>query len=150
MTVDLECALLSNTRMFAHMSQSQIKLLTMSSELRECPKGQIVFQQGEAASDVLLLVQGAVERVRRHDGRDLPLGRSEAVVWLGPGDVLLKQPRRTTAIAASDCSFLNLERPSFMQLLEQMPCLGVALSKQFAAEIVRLQDRLLEHSTERQ
>lgn len=80
--------------------------------------GSVVFQQGEAADALYIVLAGAVE---------LGPGRGQPEVTLGSGDyfgemsMLLETQRTRTVRAVEDCELLVLPKESFQQLLSEQP-----------------------------
>jgi len=140
----MECEMLATMPAFAHMTSRQLKLLAMSSERREFAPGEHVFRQGEPASEVFLLLNGAIECHALRDDVAVSLDRVSGTTWLGTAEALQQKPRNSTATAATHCVVLKLDQRDFLELVEQIPCFGLALSKQLAARINQVTDMLIE------
>jgi CRP-like cAMP-binding protein len=83
-----------------------------------CPRGTILFQQGQQPTGVFVLRKGKVQLSRSEDG--LRIQRT-----VGPGHVLgllatvSDQPYIKTAKSVDDCEYVSVDRNSVMNLLHR-------------------------------
>jgi CRP/FNR family transcriptional regulator, cyclic AMP receptor protein len=73
-------------------------------EILQVPKGQPVFQQGEAATAAYILASGSIAVYRDIDGKRVPVARVRKGEMFGEMAIIDGTARRATAIALEDCT----------------------------------------------
>jgi CRP/FNR family cyclic AMP-dependent transcriptional regulator len=144
-TLHAECQTLQQVPMFRGIPPAKLKLLAFAAERVCCEKREIVFAEGDASGAVYIVVEGAVDVL--HDG--VRLARLGCGAIFGELGVLCGRPRTHTVEAATDSSLLRIERDVFFDLLEQIPQLAVALSRELGQRLDRMNEASIARLTGR-
>ena len=75
-------------KMFPALSPAQIARLEHLGERRTVEKGEIVFEQGQATPNFLVVIKGALEIVQPADGREVPITVHHAGEFTGEANML--------------------------------------------------------------
>lgn len=98
--------------------------------------GETVFASGEAASELMVILQGSVNIVvRSATGRDMRLARIRRGATMGEMSFLDASPRSATAVAAEDLLVGVLSRERFEQLARQWPEAGRGVLANLALDL---------------
>ncbi len=121
---------------FQGFSQEQIARIRPLFLLFYAPAGTVVFEQGETAENLYVLINGEVAiRYKPDDGPEGVIAhvRPEGVVgW----SAALGNPRYTSsAVCTSDCQMLRVRNSDLRQLCENYPETGVLFLDRLAAMI---------------
>jgi CRP/FNR family cyclic AMP-dependent transcriptional regulator len=135
-TLRAECQTLQEVPMFRNIEPAKLKLLAFAAERVHCERGEIVFAKGDAADAVYILVDGEVDVF--HDSVRLERLRCGSII--GELGVLCCRPRTHTVEAATECCLLKIERNVFFDLLEQIPQLAVALSRELGQRLDKMNE----------
>lgn len=114
--------LLSNCFPFRELEEPDLQRLSAAAECRFVPDGTILFQQGEVAKAVFVLLDGAVTLERRESGCG-PSTHDIVGPYATVGDeVILGDPlRQHTARAASRLIVARLSLGNLMAVLDEYP-----------------------------
>jgi cAMP-dependent protein kinase regulator len=138
-TADLEVALLALTQveLFAKLSRKSLERLAQSARQGEVPAGEYLFLEGQPAASFYVVLDGALEILRRREGREVALRhlqRGEAIGLLG---LLSGQARAASARSIGDALVLEIPGPALNQILAE--------DAAFRDRLIRFyQERLLE------
>lgn len=84
--------------------------------------GQQVFEEGESATFLPIVLEGSIKMVRYPDvGKELILGVFEAGEIFAIPPALDGKQFPATAVALTDCRILKVPRPQFLELLGSSP-----------------------------
>jgi len=115
------------------LDEQQRKCIIGMAQLKECPPGTILFQEGQDSSVIYCVLHGTVS-LEVGDAA----GESVEIATVGPGDLLGWSPvlgRRAmtaTARAATRCRLAVLHAPQILALCEREPRFGVAFLREVA------------------
>jgi len=126
--------------LFHGLSAGEIAKIGNDAELRCLKRGRVIFQQGEPATELLLLVDGWAKVTHvTSKGNSIGLRFLQRGEHLACQAVFRDVPLPATATAASECALLVWKSPYIRELLKRMPVVS-----QNALEIVsdRLHDFL--------
>lgn len=127
---------------FGELDAATLDLLREQLSWVEVAGGQALMQQGEPGDSMYLSVSGRLRAYVSQDG-EAPrmvreMGRGQVI---GEMSLYTDAPRSATVVAIRDSVLVRLDKAQFMQLIEQQPRVGVALTRQI---VHRLQT---EHAT---
>jgi len=129
MTPDEVMVALGRAAVFRDFTQTGLRIFATIAVEKRVPAGSPLFVEGMVGESMLVVVGGAVRLVQRQgDGAEREVGR------VGPGDqlgdlaVLTPSVRLVTALAADDCTVLEIAQRDFLRLAPQKPqaCLKLA------------------------
>ncbi|WP_269530822.1 Crp/Fnr family transcriptional regulator [Chitinimonas sp. BJYL2] len=92
------------------------------------PKGTVLFQEGDAANYMGMVLDGRLTVSKRNDeASGKPLYSMSAGKVFGEMALLDGEPRSATLVAAVDCEVALLSREAFDRLCRERPVIGVKL-----------------------
>ncbi|MFO1519839.1 MAG: Crp/Fnr family transcriptional regulator [bacterium] len=113
-------------------------------------KGDTLFQQGEAAIRLFILLQGKIKLSQVNSE-----GNQVLLRILGPGEVIAgvsafeNTVYPATATALEKCAALSFDRPHLLRLMERHPQISLNVNRILLGRMQELQDRFRELATER-
>jgi CRP-like cAMP-binding protein len=120
--------LLKKLSLFNELEYSAIKELTFLSKERVFQKGEIIFNENDTGSSLMVIVSGEVRICKRAN-----VSGEETLIILKKGDffgemaLLEDLPRSATAIAHSDVFILEITCEKFMHFIEKDTASGVKI-----------------------
>jgi CRP-like cAMP-binding protein len=134
---------LSSSFLFKGLSEAQLQRVTAVAKEIQIPKGQWLFQEGNAADRVYVLKDGAVELLTRVNGEyELPIKiiRSKGGCF-GTSALIPPYEYSLSSKCAGDAALLEIRRDDLEKLNVADPALGCAVMKNLAQHLL---DRLKE------
>jgi CRP-like cAMP-binding protein/acyl dehydratase len=132
--LDAVAAQLGRVPLFAALPPAQRREIAERATLVEARTGEAIVRQGDATSDVFVMLSGeaAVQvRLEDHD-ENVEVGLVLPDDILGEFALLLDEPRTATVTAHQPCTLLRLDAATFRKLASDMPGFGLALSQDLA------------------
>jgi CRP/FNR family cyclic AMP-dependent transcriptional regulator len=130
--------LLQSVEMFAGLSEAQLNELVSIFETHRLDEGEVLFSQGDEASDLFLVSEGFVEVIHEED--DSPEGK--ILVNLGPGQsvgemALVDQGTRSATIrsASDNTVVISVSREDFERFCEGNTEIGYRVMRNIAADL---------------
>jgi CRP-like cAMP-binding protein len=121
---------------FSGLSEDQFDLLKPILELRKYKCSQVVFEQGEIAEHLYILVKGEVAvRYKPYDGPALTVARIQPGGVFGWSSALGRDTYSSGAVCEEVCQVLRVSGQRLHQLCEQYPDTGVELLERLACVI---------------
>jgi CRP/FNR family cyclic AMP-dependent transcriptional regulator len=117
----------------------------VARKIANYPRGTVVYSQGDPATDVFYIQQGAVKLSVLSKA-----GKEAVVAVLGPGDFfgegcLARQPRRmATASALSASTVLVVEKPQMLEMLHTQPSLADRFLTHMLTRNIRIEEDLVD------
>jgi CRP-like cAMP-binding protein len=134
---------LSSSFLFKGLSESQLQRITTAAKEIQIPKGQWLFQEGNAADRVYVLKDGAVELLTRVNGEyELPIKiiRSKEGCF-GISALVPPYQYSLTSKCAEDSTLLEIQRHDLQNLTQEDSGLGCVIMTNIAQYLL---DRLKE------
>jgi NTE family protein len=108
--------------LFAGLDGAALTALAATMQWIALGGGQRLFEQGDAADGLFLLVFGRLAAVRREaDGRVRELGTISVGECVGETGLMAGEPRYASVVALRDCELLRLSSAGFEQLAARHP-----------------------------
>ncbi len=127
---------LDHILIFQDLTPDQIALVRPLFVLSFEPAGSEIFQQGELAEYLYILVDGEVNiRYKPDDGPVLNVTRVHPGGVVGWSAALGNPEYTSSAVCISDCQMLRVRGQDLRQLCEQHPETGVLILERLAAVI---------------
>ncbi len=120
--------LLNSVPLFEGLSGDDLTALGARMTVRSFKAGEMIFEQGDAGSEMYLVVDGHVnihlpgDASRRVSLKDLARGE-----YFGELALFDDKPRSASALATTDLSLLELSRDTLSSYLEQRPRAAMAI-----------------------
>lgn len=108
---------------------ASIDALLDSVAHRAFERGEVVYEQGGAATDVWLIADGLIQIQTEEDGRLHVRAYLSRGDFFGDVEVLEGGSRRTTAAASGPCRLLSIPAKAFRALAERHPDLPLSLRR---------------------
>jgi len=107
---------------FIHFSESSAKALAEYTEEFTLNDGTAIFQDGDPSEDVILVLDGKVDLIKKADGdRKITITSVEPGDYFGEWGVLDEQPRSTDAICVGITRVAKIPGPALLRILHQEP-----------------------------
>ena len=113
----MDAAFLRQLPLFAGLSDERLNWLLERATLEDMSRGQAVIDEGSAPDALYVIVEGAVDILKRAVGQEVHLavrGRGE---MLGELSLIGNEPRSATVRAREDGRLLKISRELFEALL---------------------------------
>ena len=134
MSLETECAILQSIPMFQGVDIAKLRLLAMAGDRITYEAGDVVFQQGDTADAVYVLIDGAVEVIREGEPR-VRVARLGENAMFGETGVLCDRPRSATIEASTTTTVIRVERYTFNQVVRDVPQLALAIARELARRL---------------
>ncbi|RMF89692.1 MAG: cyclic nucleotide-binding domain-containing protein [Nitrospinota bacterium] len=106
--------------------------------------GTILFEEGDAADKMYLIVRGKVRITKQViEGADKLLAELGEGEYFGEMGLLADLQRSATATAVEESEFVLIDRDSFGWLLQENPSFGLSIMKQLAQRLERSNEELV-------
>lgn len=144
---------LARVPIFAGMSREQLQRVWSIIELKHCPPGEVIVQEGAAGDAMYLLLEGEVEVSKSltlmvakgsMDTRDKALDRMSAAHGPFFGEMALlgdNHQRTATVRTLTKCTLGILRRSQCMALCQEDPQLGFVLMRNIASTLATRLDK---------
>ncbi len=130
--------------MFRRLSDVGLQRLARIARARIEPAATLLFRQGEAGSELLVLVHGSLSVTRRSvpEAPDLCVAVLTDGQVLGELAILDGHPRSATVTTLEDCTLIALERAPFLALLRREPDIALLLLECLALRLRETTEQL--------
>jgi CRP-like cAMP-binding protein len=123
-------------RLFQDLSPAQYAILQRQFSPRYEPQGTLVFEQGDPAEALFILVDGEIGiRYKPEDGPELTVARVHPESVIGWSAALGNPFYTSTAVCLADCQLLSIRGQDLRRLCEEHPETGSLILERLAAGI---------------
>ncbi len=123
------------------LSLAQNKL-EFGATSRRVHQGEVLFQQGDAADCLYLVITGRMRAVRSDERTGFRvLGEAGPGETIGEMALVSDQPRSATVIATRDCDLLRVPRAAFETIARHDPNIAVEITRIVVARLQRLYEQ---------
>ena len=138
-----EIAALKQVPFFAHLDEDGLEELVVTGHRRTFAAHQTVFEEGDEADGMYVILTGRARLVRRDaDGREWPVATFEPGSFFGELALLERRPRSATVITLEGGDFFLVEQAEFMSCLAHT-------SPEVVVRVVAAISRMVRDATER-
>lgn len=148
MSIQAECGQLQCIPLFRSVDSAKLKLIAMSGEHLTYRSGDPVFLQGEDADAVHVMLSGSVRIVTDDGVHAIELAHIDQPAVIGETGVISGKRRNASVYASSETQMLRINGQVFIELLEQVPGVAVALVRELVGRLQQSNDRLLQYHAE--
>ncbi len=130
-TADLEVAYFALTQvpLFKDLPEASLDALASGAIQLEVPDGEFLFKEGDDATSFFVVIDGALELLRRKDGREVALRHAQKGEAFGLFGLFSAQIRAASARAIGDCTILEISSEKLQALLANDDALHQRLLK---------------------
>ena len=146
MTLETEVQSLRQVPMFRDIDPARLKLLAFTSERVNFAEGQKFFQQGDAADAAYVVLQGKADVTIDSPGGDIKVAELGQNAIVGEMGILSDSPRSATIVAAAPTTALRIDKRVFLELLTQFPQMSIAVMRELAARLEKMNTQLARQS----
>ena len=128
--------LLASTPMFENLAAEDLRVLAESLVARQFHAGEVIMQLGERGTSMFIVASGDVniylpgEASRRISLKDISVGE-----YVGELALFDDKPRSASAVATTDATLLELDRPTLERYLAQRPQGAMTLLRTLAGRL---------------
>lgn len=112
-----------------------VQIFQSQPELKVFTAGETLYQEGDTADFMYGIIEGEIELV--HQGKVLETLKTGQV--FGVGGILKVGPRRTDAIAKTDCKLAYLNQQHFLFAVQETPMFAVEVMKEYSERLRNLE-----------
>ena len=127
--------LLRRVPLFAQLDPEDLQRIARTCSERTYQAGEVLMQEGEIGSELLVLIEGSVRVVRRADDGERLLRTYAAGDHFGELAVLREAPRAATVVADDDIRALVIDGESLKAILRERPDAAMAMLATLAERI---------------
>jgi CRP/FNR family cyclic AMP-dependent transcriptional regulator len=133
--------ILRRAPLFRELGEEAADALVASMREVQLPRGDVLFEEGEAGDAVYVVIEGKVKL-----GRSAPDGRESLLAILGPGQMFGELslfdpgPRSATVSAVTDTVLLTLSHEGLLEWITGRPEVARGLLAQLAGRLRRATD----------
>jgi CRP/FNR family cyclic AMP-dependent transcriptional regulator len=134
--IQKESDLLRNVPMFAKMDSSKLKLLAFTSQSLSFDDGEVLFEAGDRADSVYVIMSGEVEILADTGESQFVAGTLGRNQLFGELAVLTQAPRSATLRAKGDLVALRISDEIFLKLLAENPEVALDVMRQLSEKLM--------------
>ncbi len=132
---------LKTVKLFESMTPEQLKILTNISEEMTYRTGEELFQEGDPADFLYVIVDGQIDIVKNHgDPEEVRLAVLGEKQSFGEMALFGSEGRSASAFASADSTFLAMRKEHLLLLIQENPAISTAIVFQLA-NIIRDNNR---------
>lgn len=135
MSIQADCAALQKIPMFHDVDIAKLRLFALSGQRMSYEAGDVIFQEGDSAEAVYVILEGTVDVIREAPTGRVRLAQIGEGNMFGETGVLCDQARTATIEAATPVSVLQLDRYTFNEVARDVPQLTLAIAKELARRL---------------
>ncbi|MHC6202416.1 GGDEF domain-containing protein [Breznakiellaceae bacterium SP9] len=130
--------------LFAFLSELEFNAVLAFLERRKIPKNGIVFNEGDAGTELFVLLSGSLKAyVSKSDGTQAQLFEIKPGDFFGEMSIIANEPRSATLTAKEDTELMVLAGIDFYRIIFEHPMIGVKLLR----AICRVQNAWLDRAS---
>ena len=133
---------LKSVRLFAEVAEADLAELAQQLQERSLRKGQVLFREGDAGSEMFIIRRGVMIISKPVTGKvEQVLARAEVGDFFGEMSLFDHSPRSATLQAETDAALLALDRASVERLVQVSPRAAAAFLRALVQVFIeRLRD----------
>jgi len=143
MSIEDEIRTLQQIPMFRDLDVSKLKLMAFAGQRITYREGEVLFDEGDPPDAVYVVLDGEVDVLRSGPAGDVLLARLGRTELIGEIGVLCNKCRNARIVAHSNVQVLRIDKMSFMEIVQQVPRLAMAIIKELSERLERANERLV-------
>jgi CBS domain-containing protein len=130
---------------FDRLSEADLRMVVMATEVRYLSRGEEIFAEGaEPSGCFFILKKGRVEIERSVDGERHLIDVCDDGDVFGIRALIVGQPYSARAVASEESLLFSVEYPVFAKIMERVPEVSLFFAAGFAAELPPLRERIVQ------
>ena len=143
MSIEDEIRTLQQIPMFRDLDVSKLKLMAFAGSRIKFRAGDVLFEEGDPPDAVYVILDGEVDVTRSGPGGDVLLARLGKTELIGEIGVLCNKCRNARIIAHTDVQALQIDKMTFMDIIQQVPRLAMAVIRELSERLAKANERLV-------
>lgn len=138
---DEKIALFKNIPIFRLLDGPSLRELANTCDILDVPKGQRLFNQGDAGDALYIIIDGTASILLTRDDRERQLRVCGAEEVIGELALLSHEPRTASVEAMTDLVVLRLKRDAFLDMLQSNGEIGYQILQVMATRLIDMSRR---------
>ena len=131
-----EIEALKKTELFGSLNNTELKSLSMVCAGHKLPKGQVLFNAGEASKGLFVIAKGALRAIRENpEGREQVIHVEKAGTTIAEVPVFDDRPYPSTVVAEEDSEVLFISKADVNRLCLKYPAIALAAVRLLASRL---------------
>ena len=140
-------ALLGHVRLFAGLTDEDLKAIAELAVSRQYAGGEVVFREGDGGDTCYIVRSGLVRAIRQHsDGRSITLAHFGAGDIFGELAMFDAEPRSATVDVIEDAEVIGIPGRDMQRLMREHPEIAVKLNAALAQRLRATNEQLARQS----
>jgi hypothetical protein len=102
--------------------------------------GDVVYQEGDAGTDMFVIEEGTVELTKQYAGEERPIAELETGDFFGEMSLLEGLPREATATARTKYKILRIDASTFDELIQVNPEIAVRMLRKLSRRLMKVHE----------
>ena len=152
MSQNKDSVLITGNKLFAGISEAELKINFSSKNLTAIKEGEVIFQNGGSSEEIYLLVDGEV-KIKFPNPAGAPIiGTKTKNDFFGEKEFIEKTPRKSSAVAETNCLIFVINRSEYLEIIAQNPVVKNNLPLENSSELYQknISDNLSRNNSRRQ
>ena len=115
------CAFIERSHLFKGLEKEDLTALYEAGKLYKVAAGQAVVREGEAGSEMYMIMTGSVKVITGPEMTPIELAQLKRGAFFGEVSVLTGQPRTATVVAVDDVELIAFGTPALEPILRKYP-----------------------------
>ncbi len=121
MSQNKDSILIASNKFFAGINETEIKINFSSKNLTAIKEGEVIFQNGGSSEEIYLIVDGEV-KIKFPNPNGAPIIKTKIKNdFFGDTEFIEKIPRKSSAVAETNCLLFILNRTEYIELISLNP-----------------------------
>lgn len=121
MSQNKDSILIAGNKLFAGINEAELKINFSSKNLTAIKEGEVIFQNGGSSEDIYLLIDGEV-KIKFPNPNGAPIIETKNKNdFFGEKEFIEKTPRKSSAVAETNCLLFILNRSEYNELTALNP-----------------------------
>lgn len=135
---------LRNLEALRHLGEQELRMIDRHSRMRKVKKGEVLYLQGSAESNIYILKKGTVKITKVNpEGKEIIIDIIKGGSIFGEMAVVEPHMMEESAEVVEDGLLCTMRREDFHKVAQSMPELSVAITKLIAFRRRRIENKLL-------
>ena len=135
--------ILRENRLFDGLEDIALDRIAAKMSTFSAPKGRIIMQHGDLATEVFFLITGsAIGQLMDDNGRQILFTEITAGEHFGELAALDGGARSITISASADCTITSLKKPDFLDVMHEFPQIAINLATELGKRLRSMNERV--------